>query len=349
MKTPGRGSAVVVAVFACLLFGITNVLANPVEMNPPAGPSDTGGVYGFAEYEVEMREIDWDAVDYDRDDDGIPNSIDGDMDGDGIPSSEDSDDDGDGYPDDNDDSPNGLPLNEVDADGDGYSSDDEVLYGGDDSDPNVIPLDTDGDGIYDGLEEQIGTDPTMADSDADGISDSEELQAGTDPNDPDDTPVQGLGDDSIPDDYEEPPAPDIPDFVPYEPPEDIEWYEDPPMGEIFENAEAASGLEEAKNNNAHWEEEVNPETGAVTLFIKDENGVVIETLYFDSEGNEVDSEGYVIIEEFHLEIPEMDETVHDILPYIIIYEDGTAKDIDNDGVPDGLDPDDEDPEEPFDF
>ena len=41
--------------------------------------------------------------------------------------------------------------------------------------------DTDGDGISDAEEAELGTDPEDDDSDGDGISDSEELDLGTDP------------------------------------------------------------------------------------------------------------------------------------------------------------------------
>jgi len=46
-------------------------------------------------------------------------------------------------------------------------------------------VDTDGDGIYDDAEAELGTDPTLADSDADGLSDGAEATATTDPLDPD--------------------------------------------------------------------------------------------------------------------------------------------------------------------
>ena len=49
----------------------------------------------------------------------------------------------------------------------------------------VIPVDTDGDGIYDEQELLNGTDPLSADSDGDGLSDGDEAAAGTDPNNAD--------------------------------------------------------------------------------------------------------------------------------------------------------------------
>ena len=45
-------------------------------------------------------------------------------------------------------------------------------------DPNV---DTDMDGLDDGQEYDIGTDPLNYDSDGDGINDGDEVNAGTDP------------------------------------------------------------------------------------------------------------------------------------------------------------------------
>lgn len=46
-------------------------------------------------------------------------------------------------------------------------------------DPNV---DSDGDGLTDKEEADLGTDPTTADSDGDGLDDGDEMEAGTDPN-----------------------------------------------------------------------------------------------------------------------------------------------------------------------
>jgi len=48
--------------------------------------------------------------------------------------------------------------------------------------------DTDGDGLNDDLEEQIGTNPLLSDTDGDGFTDYEEYIAGTDPLDPTDYP-----------------------------------------------------------------------------------------------------------------------------------------------------------------
>ncbi len=55
----------------------------------------------------------------------------------------------------------------------------------------VIPLiDSDGDGLYDVQEEELGTDPGKRDTDGDGFDDKEEVDQGTDPLDPDDFPTQ---------------------------------------------------------------------------------------------------------------------------------------------------------------
>ncbi len=78
----------------------------------------------------------------------------------------------------------------IDTDGDGLTDTDEDDLG---TDPN--DADTDDDGLIDGDEVNIhATDPTDADSDDDGLTDSEEVNTfGTDPNDPD-TDGDGLTD-----------------------------------------------------------------------------------------------------------------------------------------------------------
>lgn len=52
-------------------------------------------------------------------------------------------------------------------------------------------LDTDGDGLTDVIEADLGTDPELSDSDADGYSDGDEHQAGSDPTDPGDVIYTG--------------------------------------------------------------------------------------------------------------------------------------------------------------
>ncbi|MCP4165096.1 MAG: right-handed parallel beta-helix repeat-containing protein [Chloroflexi bacterium] len=54
---------------------------------------------------------------------------------------------------------------------------------------SVQPFDSDGDGLSNGEERELGTDPLDPDSDDDGISDGEEVVNATDPNDPDDPPA----------------------------------------------------------------------------------------------------------------------------------------------------------------
>ena len=55
-------------------------------------------------------------------------------------------------------------------------------------DPN---LDTDGDGLTDVEEAELGTDPNNEDSDGDGTSDGDEVDLGLDPNDGDSKPYAG--------------------------------------------------------------------------------------------------------------------------------------------------------------
>lgn len=55
-------------------------------------------------------------------------------------------------------------------------------YGCSSSEPiPEIPLDSDGDGVIDTKEIELGTDPFSADSDNDGVSDGDEIELGTDP------------------------------------------------------------------------------------------------------------------------------------------------------------------------
>ncbi len=55
----------------------------------------------------------------------------------------------------------------------------------------VGPVDTDEDGLTDGYELSIGTDPELADSDGDGHTDRDELYDFTDPSDEDSFPYTG--------------------------------------------------------------------------------------------------------------------------------------------------------------
>ena len=79
-----------------------------------------------------------------------------------------------------------LPL---DSDGDGLSDDEELDLG---TDPENH--DTDGDHINDGLETERGTDPLAIDTDEDGLTDMEEmLIVGSNPNNPD-SDLDGVAD-----------------------------------------------------------------------------------------------------------------------------------------------------------
>jgi len=78
----------------------------------------------------------------------------------------------------------GLALTaciEKDTDGDGLTDAEEEELG---SDPEVA--DSDGDGIDDGEEAELGTDPASVDSDGDGYQDGWEVDEGSDPTDADD-------------------------------------------------------------------------------------------------------------------------------------------------------------------
>jgi len=54
-----------------------------------------------------------------------------------------------------------------------------------------LTLDSDGDGLTDVEEEELGTDPFLSDSDGDDFTDSEEVTGGTDPLDFHDHPYYG--------------------------------------------------------------------------------------------------------------------------------------------------------------
>ena len=79
-----------------------------------------------------------------------------------------------------------LPENLVsDTDGDGLDDGDEITLG---TDPN--DSDTDNDGLNDGSEvNTYGTDPLLSDTDGDGVSDGIEISLGTDPLNPLDFPT----------------------------------------------------------------------------------------------------------------------------------------------------------------
>ena len=52
----------------------------------------------------------------------------------------------------------------------------------DESEEESEPVDSDGDGLFDDEEEELGTDPSLVDTDGDGFDDMEEVEGGTNPN-----------------------------------------------------------------------------------------------------------------------------------------------------------------------
>jgi Carboxypeptidase regulatory-like domain/Bacterial TSP3 repeat len=69
----------------------------------------------------------------------------------------------------------------------------KIAHGFDPNDPSVAGQDTDGDGLTNLQEFQLGTDPRNPDTDGDGVSDGEEVRRGTNPLNPD-TDGDGLTD-----------------------------------------------------------------------------------------------------------------------------------------------------------
>jgi hypothetical protein len=91
---------------------------------------------------------------------------------------------GDGIPDDwkiaHGFDPNDTSVANADTDGDGLTNLQEFQIGTDPRNP-----DTDGDGVTDGEEVKRGTNPLNADTDGDGLTDAEEIRLGTNPLNPD--------------------------------------------------------------------------------------------------------------------------------------------------------------------
>ena len=81
-----------------------------------------------------------------------------------------------------------IAADVADTDGDGLTDDEEKDLGTDPKNP-----DSDGDGVNDGQEKIDGTDPKNPDTDGDGLTDGEEKEHGTDPKNPD-TDGDGLKD-----------------------------------------------------------------------------------------------------------------------------------------------------------
>jgi hypothetical protein len=80
--------------------------------------------------------------------------------------------------------PADQPEEDADSDGDGLSDAQETELG-------TVPAnpDTDEDGLFDGAEVTAGTDPLLADTDGDGFGDNAEAVAGSDPTDPASVPA----------------------------------------------------------------------------------------------------------------------------------------------------------------
>ncbi|MCV6630285.1 MAG: gliding motility-associated C-terminal domain-containing protein, partial [Flavobacteriaceae bacterium] len=81
-----------------------------------------------------------------------------------------------------------LESNTTDADNDG-TVDQLDPEDADPCIPSSVNCDTDGDGLLDGQEDTLGTDPTKVDTDGDGIND--DVEVGADPNNPADTDKDG--------------------------------------------------------------------------------------------------------------------------------------------------------------
>ena len=58
-------------------------------------------------------------------------------------------------------------------------------------DDGFLDVDTDGDGLTDSEEDELGSDPEVVDTDGDGFDDGVEADWYTDPNDPQDHPYEG--------------------------------------------------------------------------------------------------------------------------------------------------------------
>jgi Carboxypeptidase regulatory-like domain/Bacterial TSP3 repeat/Bacterial Ig-like domain (group 2) len=69
----------------------------------------------------------------------------------------------------------------VSSAGDGIPDDWKIAHGFDPNDPSVANADTDGDGLTNLQEFQLGTDPRNPDTDGDGVTDGEEVKRGTNP------------------------------------------------------------------------------------------------------------------------------------------------------------------------
>ena len=167
--------------------GLSNDDEDRIGTDPDDPDTDGDGIDDGTEV---LGETGTDPLDADSDDDGLcdgPDSVDGvceggeDLDADGVVDDDETD-----------------PM-DADTDDGGVSDGDEVLEDGTDpldgSDDLFDERDSDGDGLTDAQEREIGTDPFDPDTDDDGIDDGTEVggAAGTDPLDPD-TDGDGLCD-----------------------------------------------------------------------------------------------------------------------------------------------------------
>ncbi len=202
--------------------GLINYL-DPDDDDGPDGDADGDGLTNHEELTITLTDPD----DPDTDGDSLPDGLEIgpdlydplDTDGDGIFDAFDDDDDDDGIPtlrevndstaigDDDVDGDGLANWHDTDSDGDGRSDTEEGTGDLDgDGVPNYLdpndgdgPLgDNDGDGLTNGEELELGTNPNLADSDGDGIDDLTEV--GGDVNDPRDTDGDGEIDAVDPDD-----------------------------------------------------------------------------------------------------------------------------------------------------
>jgi hypothetical protein len=109
-------------------------------------------------------------------------------------------------------------------------------------------LDSDGDGILDHHEDELGTDPWLQDTDHDGSSDLEELLANTNPTDPSSWPGSGAGIELDPDeDRDEDGVPNGEDADPYD--RNVDWERQGfPRFAVLPISQSSSMVLEAVNN-----------------------------------------------------------------------------------------------------
>jgi parallel beta-helix repeat protein len=159
--------------------GLTDTEEAAIGTDPLVVDTDGDG-YNDKEDKYPLDPDKWEDVDDDADDDDLPDDWEIDNFGD---------------------------LNESaidDYDDDGFTNLEEYIAGTDPTDPDVTPIDVDGDGLPDNWElEHFGdlNESATDDNDNDGFTNLEEYIAGTDPTDPDVTPIDVDGD-GLPDGWE---------------------------------------------------------------------------------------------------------------------------------------------------